>query len=170
MISDPLLRMLQTLNIEERIVQYLIQMSRNEESLKRLATEVYKLVHKYPQVREPLIKIAVIIIEVCEGVRNESGWMKIVKLPTTYEKFKEFYLDLAREMSEKLGETVKVYEEMLRALYDIYIEVGVPYCPCAKVLSKEVICPCALVFLELKFYRECWCGLFYIEEEGGKFS
>ena len=73
MISDPLLRMLQTLNIEERIVQYLIQMSRNEESLKRLATEVYKLVHKYPQVREPLIKIAVIIIEVCEGVRNESG-------------------------------------------------------------------------------------------------
>lgn len=93
-----------------------------------------------------------------------SFWVKRLK----WEEFRELYHRYAEELGKKLGKRVCVNEEILKTEYDIYNDTGLPYCVCAKNWVKETICPCVMALPGLKYYNECWCGLFYLCGGGGE--
>lgn len=83
----------------------------------------------------------------------------------SYREFRDKMLELAETISKLVGKKVGVNDEVLPYVYQIYRDFGLPYCICAKELSHYVVCPCALVTPMLRYYHECWCGLFFIAEE-----
>ena len=83
----------------------------------------------------------------------------------SYEEFRKKMNELADKLSKLVGKKVVVNEAVLPYIYEIYRDFGLPYCICAKRWTNQMVCPCVLAVSMIKYYRECWCGLFFIAEE-----